>query len=171
MLELDWVKRVLAARYDVHSVMAEHETSRSRVVMLSKLLDQLSGAPVDVQDYFREAIVCLEHGLYRAGVVLSWAGQFHVFSYKLLSSRESAVKAARPNWVFNDHTELLEAQSEYQILEVAKATKFINRATCRMMNGQLAQRNQCAHATLYRPSKNAAIGFVDQMIEQTKQFL
>jgi hypothetical protein len=39
------------------------------------------------------------------------------------------------------------------------------------LQGQLSTRNQCAHPTLYKPSLNSAIGYVDEMIRQTIEYL
>lgn len=67
--------------------------------------------------------------------------------------------------------ELRELIAESQFLIVAKELKFTNKARLRIPDGKLSQRNQCAHPTLYRPSMNAAIGYVDQMIRQTLSYL
>ena len=120
-----------------------------------------------MHDYFREAISCLENGLFRSGIVLGWAGYFHVFSECLFAKHEEDLRLARPKWQFRDLPELKETTSESQILVVAKDVKFIGRAQLRIADGQLSARNQCAHPTLYKPSMNAAIGYIDDMIRQT----
>lgn len=163
----DWVKRAEQARSAAHQALAHHESAASRIVLLEDLAKSLSGTPVDVQDYFSEAISCLEGKLYRSGVVLSWAGFFHVFAENLFAQHETDIRAKRLKWTFKDLDELKETRAESQLIIVAKDVKFINRAACRKLDGQLAERNQCAHPTLYRPSMNAAIGYVDDMIRQT----
>jgi len=50
------VNRSLKARAQAHKILAEHESSASRVILLEDLLKKISGSPVDVQDYFKEAI-------------------------------------------------------------------------------------------------------------------
>jgi hypothetical protein len=163
-----WTVRVIGARRAAHRELSKHEgAAASRVVLLEDLSKGLSGSPVDVQDYFKEAIDCLEGGLYRSGIVLAWAGYFHVFSETVYKKHEADIRAARPKWTFKDLIELKECTNEAQLLTVAKEVQFINRAQLRIFDGQLSERNQCAHPTLYRPSMNAAIGYVDDMIRQT----
>lgn len=167
----NWITRVSRARRAAHITLSKHESAPSRIVLLEDLSKSLSGTPVDVQDYFNEAISCLESELYRSGIVLAWAGHFHVFSEVCFQKHEADIRAARPKWTFKDLTELKETYAEAQFLTVAKDVKFTTKAQLRILDGQLSQRNQCAHPTLYRPSMNAAIGYVDEMIRQTLSYL
>ncbi|WP_374972612.1 hypothetical protein [Spongiibacter marinus] len=160
-----------AAEKAAHDVLAQHELSSSRVIHLEALTKSLSGTPVDVQDYFKEAITCLEQGLYRAGIVMAWAGHFNVFFEVLYQKHEADIRQERPKWKFRDLADLKESYAEAHMLEVAKVVKFINRAELRILDGQLSIRNQCAHPTLYRPSHNSAIGYVDEMISQTIKYI
>lgn len=167
----DWVARASKARFAAHSALAKHESAASRVVLLEDLAKSLSGTPVDVQDYFSEAVSCLENELYRSGIILAWAGHFHVFSEVCYQKHENDIRAARPKWTFKDLADLKERFAEAQFLTVAKEVKFTTNAKLRILDGQLSLRNQCAHPTLYRPSMNAAIGYVDEMIRQTLSYL
>lgn len=81
------------------------------------------------------------------------------------------IRTARPKWSFKNITELREAIGESHLLVVAKDVKFITKSQLRKFDGQLSERNQCAHPTLYLPSMNAAIGYVDDMVRQTISFL
>lgn len=166
-----WTAKASKARRAAHQALSKHESAASRVVLLEDLAKSLSGTPVDVQDYFSEAIACLEGELYRSGVILAWSGHFHVFSEVCYQQHEADIRAARPKWAFKDLAELKELAAEAQLLTVAKDVKFISKAQLRILDGQLSQRNQCAHPTLYRPSMNAAIGYVDDMIRQTLSYL
>jgi hypothetical protein len=163
----DWTIRAGKARRAAHFALSRHESAPSRVVLLEDLAKALSGSPVDVQDYFSEAICCIENKLYRSSVVVGWAGFFNLFSVALYANHEAEIRAKRTNWTFNDLTELTETRTENDLLVVAKDVKFINNPTRRIYDGQLSTRNQCAHPTLYRPSMNEAIGFVDRMIRQS----
>src|SRR5436853_7066252 len=117
----EWKRRVVAAKEEAHRILATHESAAaSRVVILEDLLTKLSSFPVDVQDYFREATVCLENNLLRASVVLAWAGFFHVLAEKLFADHEAALRLARPKWVFKSLDELKESNTESAVLDVAK---------------------------------------------------
>lgn len=168
----DWAAKAAKARKEAHKILSVHESSTSsRVVILEDLLAKLSKLPVDVQDYFNEATVCLENGLLRAAIVLSWAGFFHVLSEKLHTNHLAALRSVRSKWVFNTLEELKENFTESAILDVAKEVELIGKASLREYQGQLSKRNQCAHPTLYRPSVNSALGYVDDMIRQTIKYL
>jgi hypothetical protein len=91
-MELEyWVARTGKARRAAHRALAKHESAASRAVILFEYLSKsLSRTPVDVQDYFCEAIACLEGELYRSAIVLAWAGYYHVFS------RRFATRSMKP---------------------------------------------------------------------------
>ena len=98
---------------------------------------------------------------------MAWAGHFHVFSESLYQKHAKDIRGVRPKWRFGDLKELKDQIAEAQILDVGKEVRFITKAQLRVIQGQLATRNQCAHPTLYRPSLNSAIGYVDEMLRQT----
>jgi hypothetical protein len=170
-LAKDWQIRAILATREAHKLLSVHESSKSRVIILENLLERLSGIPIDIQDYFIEAVSCLENNLLRAAIVLSWAGFFHILSQALYSNYEAIIRSKRQKWIFNDFVELKEKYAEAQIMDVAKEVGSISNATLKIYHGQLSTRNQCAHPTLYRPSINSAIGYVDDMIRQSIKYL
>lgn len=171
-MDLDSIyQRARSAENAAHEILSQHELSPSRVIHLEALAKRLSGTPVDVQDYFQEAITCLEQELYRAAIVMAWAGHFNVFFEVLYKKHESDIRTERPKWKFKDIAELKEGYAESHILEVAKVVKFVKRAEFRVLDGQLSTRNQCAHPTMFKPSLNSAIGYVDDMISQTIKYI
>ena len=167
----EWYQRAVRANREAHKVLSAHEQAQSRVIILEDLLKKLQSLPVDVQDYFMEATTCLQHDLKKAAIVLSWAGFFHVLVQKVYSERLQDLKSARNKWKFKSLEELKENYVEYQILEAIKDVRLISKTKLRLYQGQLAKRNQCAHPTLYNPSMNSALGYVDDMIRQTIAFL
>jgi hypothetical protein len=166
-----WRKRVRKFELESHKLFAKYETSASRVIELKNLVKSLSGLPVDIEGYFREATDCLEYGNLRAAVVMAWAGFFSVLMEKLYAANETEIRTARPKWKFKDLEELKETNGENALLVVARDVKFLKRPEYRKYDGQLATRNQCAHPTLFQPSPNEAIGFVDLMVSQTRLYL
>lgn len=166
-----WLRKTKKLEQEAHNIFSKYESSSSRVILLRDLLKKLDSLPIDVKDYFTEAVECLERGYLRAATVMSWAGFFQVFTEKMFSLKEADIKAARNKWKFKDLTELKENYAESQILDVAKEVKFINKGLLRVLQGHLATRNQCAHPTLYKPSLNACVGFVDEMINKTIAYL
>ena len=163
----EWTRRAANAQKAAHQLLSQHEKSTSRVIILEQLLNQLSGLPIDVQDYFKEAVSCLEYQFFRAAIVMAWAGHFHVFAESLYQKHEKDIRKVRLKWNFKDLTELKDQIAEAQILDVGREVRFVTKAQLRVLQGQLSIRNQCAHPTLYRPSLNSAIGYVDEMLRQT----
>ena len=168
----EWHNRALKAKEDAHRILATHERAgSSRVIVLEDLLRELTGLPVDVEDYFREAVICVEQNLLRAAVVLSWSGFFHVLAERLYAEKEKELRNLRSKWQFSGLKELKSNYPEYQILDVANELSIISNSRLREYKGQLSKRNQCAHPTLYKPSLNVAIGFTDDMLRQAKNHL
>lgn len=94
----DWIARSVAARKQAHHILATHERLPSQVVLREDLAKQLSGRLIDVQDYFREPIACVEQGFFRAVIVMAWAGHFHVCLESLFHKHEADIRVARPKW-------------------------------------------------------------------------
>ena len=107
----------------------------------------------------------------RSAIVLSWAGFFYILTDNLYNYGESAIRTIRPKWSFSTIEELRETQPEAQILDALHAAKLINKNDTKIFQGQLTTRNKCAHPTLYQPSLNSAIGFVDDIIQQTIKYI
>ena len=166
-----WAETARRAEREAHLLLSAHEKSASRVVLLEDLVKLLSGTPIDVQGYFREAVGCLEQGSFRAAIVMSWAGHFHVYVESLLAKHENDIRQMRKKWNFTDASELKESYPEAQILSAGKEVGFTSNAQLRILDGQLATRNQCAHPTFYKPSLNRSIGYVDEMVQQTFRYL
>lgn len=166
----DYRLRAIKARKEAHDALSVIEGSGSRVVLLQDLTKSLEHLPLDIQDYFEEALRCLEIGMRRAPVVFAWAGFFSVFSHKLYHLHKADLRRIRPRWNFSGIEELKESYPEAQIIDAAKAVKLIGKGNLRKYQGQLSERNQCAHPTLYKPTMNVAIGYLDQMVRQTIQY-
>jgi hypothetical protein len=167
----EWNRRAARAREDAHRILAGHERSvSSRVIILEDLMKRLAPLPIDVESYFKEAVKCLEVRLTRAAIVLSWSGFFQLFAERLYADYEQDIRANR-NWSFKDLSDLKEQRTEHAIIEVAKVVGMINNAKRRDYQGDLSKRNRCAHPTMYQPSLNTAIGFVDEMIREASDYI
>lgn len=167
----DWLIRSNNARQVSYKILSKHESSVHRVILLEDLIKKLNGTTIDISDYFSEAITCLEHKLYRAAIVYSWSGFFNIFYSKLCREKINEIKIARPKWKNVTLEDLKDYHPESQILDVAKDVKFIKKNRVKIFQGQLTIRNECAHPTLYKPSLNKSIGYVDEMLNQTLDLL
>ena len=89
----------------------------------------------------------------------------------LVSDKEAEIRSVRPKWKFKDLAELKEQFPESQILDVGKEVGVVKKAQLKVLQGHLATRNQCAHPTVYLPSLNVGIGYVDELIAFTKLYI
>jgi len=174
-MDLDLVaefrKRSDAAKRAAHRALAKHEGAGSRAILLEDSVKSLDALPTEVKDYFNEALTCLQMGMLRAPVVFSWAGFFSVLSKHLYSKHKKDLINKRPKWKFSTLEDLKESFPEAQILDAAKEVGVFGKNDLKKYHGQLSERNQCAHPTPYKPNLNVAIGYLDQMICQTKQYI
>lgn len=167
----DWKRRARNASRASHEILARYGHAQSRVITIRDLLVKLDSVSIDIASYFKEAVGCLEQNFLRAAIVFAWAGFFRVFAEYVYANKEGDLRKIRHKWSFKDVQELLETQSESQIIDVAKELKVVSRGDTRIFQGRLAQRNKCAHPSLYQPSQNEAIGYVDQVISDALKYV
>lgn len=163
-------RRDQAARA-AHRILEGHESAASRVVVLSQTFAKLSGLAVDVEQYYRESLKSLEVGCYRAAVVLAWSGFVHSLADSLVNKHGSALSTAYPKWPTASTANLLEAVPEAQVLEAGKKVGMFSQQKLNIYKGWLSTRNQCAHPTLFAPSRNITLGFVDAVIVEVAVYL
>lgn len=162
------ITKVDIARADAHEILSSYnESYQSRIITMSSLIKRLNELPLDVKNYFTEAIKCLEHGHKKAAIIMIWAGFFYIFSERLYTEKVNDLKDKREKWKLSSFIEFRESNSESQILDAAKAVGFINNADLRILQGHLSTRNKCAHPTLYQPQLNYVIGYVEELLVQT----
>ncbi len=166
----DWQRRVRSFENESHKLFAKYETSASRIVELNALVKGLAGLTVDAADYYREAADCLQNGNFRAAIVMAWAGYFSVLMDAFYAAKKSEIKAKYTSWDTSSAEGLRESTSESNLLVATKTLKFVSKSDYRMYDGQLSIRNKCAHPTVFSPSPNVAIGFVDAMVLQTRNY-
>lgn len=167
----DLVSRRDRARDAAHTILEIHEASASRVVALNQSFKSLAGLPVDVAEYYRESLQALQVGCYRAAIVMSWAGFIHMVAEKMVSAHQPALISHYPKWSTGSTESLLEGTPEAQVLEAAKKLGLYNSQTLNIYKGWLSTRNQSAHPTLYQPSRNVALGFVDAVVREVTKYI
>ena len=160
------VSRRNEARRAAHEILEAHEAAASRVVALQQSFQKLSGLPVDVAEYYREALRSLQVGCYRAAIVMSWAGFIHMVAEHLVTHHQPALIAQYPKWNTGSTIDFLECAPEAQVLEAGKKIGAFNNQKLNIYRGWLSTRNQSAHPTLYQPSRNVALGFVDAVVSE-----
>ncbi len=154
---------------DAHRILGGIENSKSRIVSMHATKAKLESSSRYVRDLFSEAVSCLENENNRAAIVMSWSGFFFQFCKDFWEHEQARLKGYN-NWKITSLDELLE-RADGEVLTAAERLQFITARRRRGLDGRLSRRNDCAHPSPYIPNSNQAIGFVDEMIEETFKHL
>lgn len=151
-----------------HAILSRHEaSSRSRVISLRRTRRQLQGLSLHQDELLREALDCIEHGLYRAGHVSAWQAFIDLLSEKLAADGLLKVSRARPKMPkLSSAEELREWATEHEIIRVARDVRLLTKAEVRILHGMLSKRNECAHPGSYRPDLNESLGYVSELLNR-----
>ena len=163
------LRRVRALEDEAHAILGRFESSRSRVVVLGSTYDQLTGMSLTQDDLIRQALRCIEFGLYRAAHVMAWAGAFSLLLEKLEEDGLVALRGARPKWKGADIHEMAEYYAESQFIEAAEAVKLCTKNMRKTLVSLLHRRNECAHPTAYYPGLNESLGYVSELLQIIKR--
>ena len=102
---------------------------------------------------------------------MSWAGLLYMIAEKLVNSYRKELASNYPKWKITSTRDLLEDVPEDQVLQAAKKVGLISNQKLNIYRGWLATRTQCAHPTLFQPSRNVALGFVDAVVAEISAFI
>ena len=65
--------RTQAFEAEAHEILSHHESSKSRTIMVEQTYSRLKGLSIKQDGLFKQAIQCLENGLYLSAHVMAWA--------------------------------------------------------------------------------------------------
>jgi hypothetical protein len=166
-----WQARVESFASAAHELFAKHETGKSsRVISLTETWHELEGLSLLQDVLFRDALLCLERGLYRAAHVMAWAAFMDFLEDKLAEDGLVAVHRERPKWkIHKTAEELRENVVEFQLLDVARDVGLLSKTATKSLQGMLSKRNECAHPSTYEPGLNEALGYASELLERIKQ--
>ncbi len=159
------------AQESAHKILGSHEDAASRILELGNVFKQLSGLPLDVSEYYREALRALRVGCFRAAIVMAWSGFVYMLAEKLATGYQAEMEKQYPKWRVVGASELLGSAPEAQIIEAARKVGLVGSQKLNIYKGWLSTRNQCAHATMFQPSRNVALGYVDAVLAEVPEFL
>ena len=112
------LSKVRLFEQEAHAILAVHEASASRIVLLEDTYSQLSGLSLRQDELIRQGLRCIENGLFRAAHVMAWAGFVDFVEEKLASDGLKKLRQVRPKWNLKTMDELRERVPEYQLIEV-----------------------------------------------------
>ena len=166
----EWRERSAAFEAAAHELFAQHETSKaSRVISLTQTWRDLKGLSLLQESLFRDALLCIERGVFRAAHVMCWAAFMDLLEQKLSSDNLVAVHTMRPKWKkYKTIEELRENIVEFQLLDAARDVGLLSKTTAKTLQGLLSKRNECAHPSGYEPDLNESLGYASELIARSK---
>lgn len=160
--------RLASFSADARQILGAVEGSSSRIVTLEESYAKLGKLSLQQDDLVRQALRCVEHGLYRAAHVMAWAAFMDFLEEKLESDGLTAVRAARPKWTHKSMEDMREYVAEYQLIEVTQAVGLCTKNQKKALHGLLNKRNECAHPSSYAPSLNEALGYISEVLARLR---
>jgi hypothetical protein len=160
------LSRVRAFEREAHSILAVHEGSRSRLVLLGETYRKLGALSLRQDELFRQALRCVESELFRAAHVMAWAALMDFLEEKLSSDGLVKLRARYPAWRAGNIQDLRENVVEYQLLEAARELGLCGKTECKALQGLLNKRNECAHPSDYYPGLNEALGYLAEILQR-----
>ena len=151
---------------EAHVILSYHETSLSRVVLLDETYKELGQLSLRQDELFRQALSCLEGRLFRAAIVMAWAGFMDYLEEKIESDNFNELRKVRANWPIKTIEDLREHVPEYQVVEACKDIGLCSRNEVRALLGLLNKRNECAHPSNYFPDLNECLGFISEVLNR-----
>lgn len=151
---------------EAHRILARHEAAVSRVITVEDTYRTLTGLSLRQDQLFREALKCVENGLYRATHVMAWAGFMDYLQEKMVSHYFTKIKSVRPKWTITSVDDLREQAPEHQLIQVCRQVGFLNKNEEKAFLGLLNRRNECAHPSDYYPSLNETLGFISELLSR-----
>jgi hypothetical protein len=162
------VRRVIAARDDAKRILALHEASAARIVVLEDTYRVLGRLSLDQDDLFRQALRAAEHGLFRSAIIMAWAGFMDYAEERLGADGFKAVNARYQAWKISDIDDLRDKINDFQVIDALYAVKLCSKGAKKSLHGLLSTRNECAHPSDFYPVLNDSLGFISQLLQRVQ---
>lgn len=122
----------------------------------------------DTKAFIEEAVSCLEHGLYRAAVVLSWVGavsvlQDHIVAHKLTAFNTEAIRRDS-KWKPAKSKDDLSRMKEFDFLTVLGAISVLGKSARQELEAALRLRNGCGHPNSLKVGEARAAAHVESLM-------
>jgi len=163
----EWTQKAHAFEEEARRFLAKHESSRDRTITLDDTLKKLSGLSLKQDELFKQAITCIERGIFRAAHVMAWAAFVDFLEMKLDSDGFAKVKNIKTGWQqYQSLEDIRENVPEYQLIEAAKEVRLITKQQMKALHGLLSTRNECAHPSSYNPGLSESLGYVANLLNR-----
>lgn len=162
----EFIKRAQLFEKEAHTILGIHESAKSRIIHLENTYKQLSGLSLKQDELFRQALRCVENGLFRAAHVMAWSGFIDWLEEKLSSDGFQRLRTARPNWRFSTIEDLRDQFTEHAIIEATRDVGLCSKSEMKALHGLLNKRNECAHPSDYFPNLNETLGYISELLNR-----
>jgi glycerophosphoryl diester phosphodiesterase len=154
------------AQRELALLLATREKSPHRVITLSESFAKLSSLNLKQDSLMREALHCVEQGLYRPAHVAAWAALIdYTQEWVVGGDRLPALTKARAKWNVKVAPDL-RLFTDFALIEALEAAGLITRTMMKALHGLLNKRNECAHPEDYSPTLNDTLGYVDELMKR-----
>ena len=161
------LERIAIFRKASRSALARVETSPARIITVEESYNRIAGLSIKQDDLFRQALRCIENGLFRATHVMAWAAFIDFLHQKLAEDGFVKLKTVRPKWKLATPEDLRE-QSDSHIIVAAKDVRLLRKTEQKALQGLLNRRNECAHPEDFYPGLNESLGYLSELIGRIK---
>jgi len=128
-------------------IRAKVPASIEKAEELRQLIENLEND--EDKEYLRETILCIEHGLNRASVVMAWSAATHILKKEVVEKHLNAfnTEAGRvnPKWRDAKTSDDLGLMKEYDFLDRLENISLIGKDVKKQLQECLTLRNSCGH--------------------------
>jgi hypothetical protein len=153
-------------RAEAEEILGFSEESIHRLAGLSKSYDQLDSLNFLQSDMLRQALRCIEVGIFRGAHVLAWAAIVDYCQRHAARDGFTTLNAKYEKWKLSSLDDLRDNIGEYNLIEGLFGADLITKAEKKSLHALLNKRNECAHPTDYFPDLNQSLGYVSECIDR-----
>lgn len=154
------VAQIATARLSISPAAVEAQTLRALLPRIKS-----SGA----KEFLTEAIVCAESSLFRAAVVLSWAGAVAVLQDVVVASHLTAFNAAAQKrdakWKTAKNADDLGGMKEFNFLQILEDINLIGKNVRQELEYCLKLRNGCGHPNSLKVGHNKVASHIETLAQ------
>jgi hypothetical protein len=127
-------------------------------------------ANLDTRGFIEEAIQCIEHGLLRSAVVLTWVGAMAVIYDYVVSNKLPAVNlealSRNSKWKAAKTADDLTRIEEYEFLQIlgAPTVSVLQKNVKQDLEGCLKLRNACGHPNSFKFAETKVAAHVETLM-------
>lgn len=123
----------------------------------------------EAKAFLSESVSCLEDGLLRAAVVLTWVGAVAILQREVvtkhLANFNHEARKRDPKWRDAKDSDGLSRMQEFDFLNVLEAISMIGKNVKQELEGCLKLRNGCGHPNSLRIGENKVAAHIETIIQ------